>query len=191
PKPRRCVCSFRSRIAPRNGKGSGAHTIQPSRPRPPKRIDGKAPLPRCWHLRTFWAARTRACACSQSRDWSKRRTARAPPPVFGANLRGKKSLAFAPRCSSFLPNSRTMPLLSGGDRSLRLAAQYAVARFGGALALQALRPLLTNSSPEIRREAVVAVGQLRDRNAVPDLLRAWRSPETREAARAALAEAKD
>ena len=83
------------------------------------------------------------------------------------------------------------PLLSDADPSIRTAAIKAVAHAGGDDALRALRPLLRADSTDLRREAVAALGGLPGRNAVPDLLAAWRAPETREAALAGLAQVSD
>jgi quinoprotein glucose dehydrogenase len=83
------------------------------------------------------------------------------------------------------------PLVSKSDRSLRLAAQRAVIKIGGKAALQIVRELLGASSTELRREAIIALGQSHDREAVPDLLAAWKAPETREAALTALTELND
>ena len=83
------------------------------------------------------------------------------------------------------------PLLSDADPSIRTAAIKAVAHAGGDDALRALRPLLRADSTDLRREAVAALGGLPGRNAVPDLLAAWRDPETREAALAGLAQVSD
>jgi len=83
------------------------------------------------------------------------------------------------------------PLVSANDRSLRLAAQRAVVKIGGKSALQIIRELLAASSAELRREAILALGQSHDRDAVPDLLAAWKVAETREAALTALTELND
>ncbi|TMQ01496.1 MAG: HEAT repeat domain-containing protein [Verrucomicrobia bacterium] len=81
------------------------------------------------------------------------------------------------------------PLLTDGDRAIRAAAMKAVAQIGGEEALRALRPLASDS--DLCREAVIALGSLRDTNAVPDLLAAWRAPETRQEALAGLAQVSD
>ena len=86
---------------------------------------------------------------------------------------------------------RLEPLLKDDDRSVRVATIKAIAQIGGDEALRMLRPLLTSGSSELRREAVTAVGSLHDRNAVLDLLAAWRSPETRPEALNALAQISD
>jgi len=80
-------------------------------------------------------------------------------------------------------------LLTDGDRAIRAAAIKAVAQIGGEEALRALRPLASDS--DLCREAVIALGSLRDTNAVPDLLAAWRAPETRQEALAGLAQVSD
>ncbi len=82
--------------------------------------------------------------------------------------------------------SALQPSLLATDRSLRLAAQSAARKIGGEPALQMLRSLLANPSLEIRREAVAALGLMRERSAVPDLLAEWRAPETHQAALVAL-----
>ncbi|HXU78266.1 MAG TPA: HEAT repeat domain-containing protein, partial [Methylomirabilota bacterium] len=81
------------------------------------------------------------------------------------------------------------PALTNGSAPVRLAAQRAVAQIGGPQALNWLRALL--GDPALRREAVVALGTMHNREAVPDLLAAWNEPATREAALAALAEVSD
>ncbi|PYK63574.1 MAG: hypothetical protein DME21_02475 [Verrucomicrobia bacterium] len=86
---------------------------------------------------------------------------------------------------------RLEPLLKDDDRSVRVATIKAIAQIGGDEALRMLRPLLTSGSTELRREAVTAVGSLHDRNAVLDLLAAWRSPDTRSEALNALAQISD
>src|SRR6266536_3189305 len=83
------------------------------------------------------------------------------------------------------------PLLNDADPSTRTAAMKAIAHAGGEDALRALRPLLRSDSADLRREAVATLGGLHETNAVPDLLAAWRSPETREAALAGLAQVSD
>src|SRR6266568_1811699 len=70
--------------------------------------------------------------------------------------------------------------------ALRLAAIDALARSGGADAAAALRDALKSANIEERRAAIRALGKLRDKAAVSDLLAAWASPATRAEALGAL-----
>jgi putative heme-binding domain-containing protein len=70
--------------------------------------------------------------------------------------------------------------------ALRLAAIDALARSGGEDAATALREALKAADIEERRAAIRALGKLRDKAAVPDLLAAWASPATRAEALGAL-----
>ena len=137
-----------------------------------------------------FAAMTRAAGRLQSQDLDQ--------TLVG--LLSDKSLATAARievvnalaeCKSTNALPSIEPLLASGERTLRVAAFKAATQIGGSAASEMLRGLLGHSSVEIRREAILALGQLRDRSSVSDLLLAWKSPETREAALTALAQLKD
>jgi putative heme-binding domain-containing protein len=74
---------------------------------------------------------------------------------------------------------------------LRLVAIESLGRIGGDAALAALRDGLKASSLEDRRAAIRALGSQRDKAAVPDLIAAWQSADTRTEALAALARISD
>ena len=69
--------------------------------------------------------------------------------------------------------------LDAPDTAVRAAAIRALGQIGGDAALQALRTRARDPAPETRRQAIIAMGMMRDTNAVPDLLAAWKSGETR------------
>jgi putative membrane-bound dehydrogenase-like protein len=77
------------------------------------------------------------------------------------------------------------------DPKVRLAAVEALAHIGGDPAVNALLPLLTDKNPDLRRTAVTALGKLKAKSAIPGLLKAYASPDTRFEAIAALAEVPD
>lgn len=79
----------------------------------------------------------------------------------------------------------------GSALPLRLAAVEALGRIGRPAAVDALRVSLTSATVDERRAAVRALGQLRARSAVPELLAAWSSPESRDDAFAALCRISD
>jgi putative membrane-bound dehydrogenase-like protein len=83
------------------------------------------------------------------------------------------------------------PLLENDEHALRLAAQRTTAKLGTSEAVATLCSLLTSQSREIQRETIAALGRTRNREAVPPLIKAWLTPETREAAISALTEFKD
>jgi putative membrane-bound dehydrogenase-like protein len=123
----------------------------------------------------------------------------------------------APLIAALLRNERTEPALLGeairltpqfekpeltpalvaflqrpsAPAGLRLEGIEALARIGGTNATAALRALLKASPAEERRAAIRALGQLRDKAAVPELLDAWKSPDTRAEALAALGRVSD
>jgi HEAT repeat protein len=68
------------------------------------------------------------------------------------------------------------------------AATDALTTIGGPAAVKALLPLLADPKPEARRVAVTALGALKNRAAIEPLLKAYKDPETRYDAIAALAE---
>ncbi len=78
-----------------------------------------------------------------------------------------------------------------GNASERAAALRGLVRLGGTVSLKALRPLLKADSPEIRRDAVAALGRSKQRDAVPDLLAAWQTGDTHDVAIEALTELPD
>jgi putative membrane-bound dehydrogenase-like protein len=67
----------------------------------------------------------------------------------------------------------------------------ALGRIGGPEASGILRSLLTNDDVAVRQQAIIALGNLRDRAAVPALLDAWKSAETRAPALEALMRIRD
>jgi putative heme-binding domain-containing protein len=82
-------------------------------------------------------------------------------------------------------------LLKENHPAIRAAAIKAIAQISGIEALPLLRSFLTNGPVDLRKEAVIAVGKLHERSAVPDLLIAWHSPETRAEALEALSQVSD
>ena len=64
-------------------------------------------------------------------------------------------------------------------------------RLGGTTAVEALQPLLSADSAVVRRDAVAALGRLKQHEAVPDLLASWQRPDTSEVAIQALTEVPD
>jgi len=74
---------------------------------------------------------------------------------------------------------------------LRLAVLESMSRLGGDGVKPVLRNALKRGSPDERRAAIRALGQLRDQAAVPELLVAWKAPETRADALAALSRIAD
>jgi putative heme-binding domain-containing protein len=118
----------------------------------------------------------------------------------------------APLIETLLRNERTDPALLG--ETVRLAPQFekpelaaalveflrrpsapagarlegieALAKIGGADSAAALRGMLPLSSDDERRAVLRALGQLRDKAAVPELLQAWKSQDDRAEALSAL-----
>lgn len=78
-----------------------------------------------------------------------------------------------------------------GDHRERAAALAALVRLGNSAALTTLRRLLAADRAEVRRDAIAALGRLKQRDAVADLLRAFSRTETREAAMNALTDLPD
>ncbi len=108
---------------------------------------------------------------------------RSGPPDRELSLRTVRALG-ALREAAAVPLLK--PHAGGKDAELRRAALDALARIGGDAALAALSEAAGDASPEVRRDAVSALGDLRARAAVPRLLEAYRGPQTRLAALAAL-----
>lgn len=79
-----------------------------------------------------------------------------------------------------------LAIARGGAASAREPAVRAIAGFGARAASASLAGLLTNAPVETRREAILALGNLREKRALPLLLRAAGEPETRDAAWQAL-----
>jgi putative heme-binding domain-containing protein len=77
------------------------------------------------------------------------------------------------------------------DGRERAAALRGLVRLGGAASLAALRPLLHAESLAVRRDAIAALGRMKQPEAVPDLVSAWRQAGTQAAAIDALAELPD
>ena len=82
-------------------------------------------------------------------------------------------------------------LAAAGDDQTARAACEALANIGGDAGGDALLRLANRASPGIRRDAVAALGRLSARAAVPRLLAAYRDPEMRATALAALARMPD
>ncbi|HXJ55646.1 MAG TPA: HEAT repeat domain-containing protein, partial [Verrucomicrobiae bacterium] len=80
-----------------------------------------------------------------------------------------------------------MELARSQDPPEREAAVHALGALGGDVSFSPLSALATNAPLETRREALVALGQLRNKTALPLLLQAAREPFTRDAAWRALA----
>jgi putative membrane-bound dehydrogenase-like protein len=77
------------------------------------------------------------------------------------------------------------------NSDVRRAALEALVRIGGKPALEALRDVAKDRSPEIRLDAVAALGDLKSAAAVPDLLNAYQAAQTRDAALTALTHCPD
>lgn len=87
--------------------------------------------------------------------------------------------------------SAILEFLNSGSFALQREAIRILGQSKDRNALASLRPLLAGNSAELRREVVTAIGNLRTRDAVPDLLAAWKSPDTKTNALAALAQLND
>lgn len=83
------------------------------------------------------------------------------------------------------------PFARNGDSEVRQAAVTALTTIGGDSALAVLMPMLNDSSADVRRGAVTALGELKARSALPLLLKAYRDPETKWEAIAALTQVPD
>ncbi len=83
------------------------------------------------------------------------------------------------------------PARSSKPAGLRLAAIESLGRIGGDASLAALRAVLNAPSFDDRRSAIRALGSLRDKSAVPNLIAAWQSADTRAEALTALARFSD
>jgi putative heme-binding domain-containing protein len=83
------------------------------------------------------------------------------------------------------------PLARGEDAEARRAALGALARVGGDAGLTALTALADDPATAIRCDAVAALGDLKSKAALPRLLAAYRDPETRPVALAALTRVPD
>src|SRR5439155_18432027 len=83
------------------------------------------------------------------------------------------------------------PFARNDDSEVRQAAAAVLTRIGGDPATAVFLSLLNDSSADIRRGAVTALGELKARSALPLLLKAYRDHETKWEAIAALARVPD
>ena len=83
------------------------------------------------------------------------------------------------------------PFARNDDSEVRQAAAAVLTRIGGDPATAVFLSLLNDSSADIRRGAVTALGELKARSALPLLLKAYRDQETKWEAIAALAQVPD
>jgi len=81
--------------------------------------------------------------------------------------------------------------LLSGETGIRNTSVESLAQIGGDAALQPTLALLERDSPDARRSAIAALGKLRNKAAVPALLRAHQDPALRAEATAALAQMPD
>ncbi|HEU0011572.1 MAG TPA: HEAT repeat domain-containing protein [Verrucomicrobiae bacterium] len=96
-----------------------------------------------------------------------------------------------PALAAVLGAPASEPARSPEPAGLRLAAIESLGRIGGDAAVEVLRTALKAVSLDDRRAAIRALGSLRDKSAVPDLILAWQSADTRAEALAALARFSD
>jgi len=78
------------------------------------------------------------------------------------------------------------PFARNDDAEIRQASLTSLAQIGGEPVVDVLLPLLNDPSAGIRRSAVTVVGELKARSATAGLLKAYRDPETKWEAIAAL-----
>jgi putative heme-binding domain-containing protein len=86
---------------------------------------------------------------------------------------------------------RLVPYARSDDLAIRQSAVEALVRIGGESGRSAVLGLAEDADPEVRRAAVTALGDLRDRAVVPTLLAAHRDARMRPAALAALLQMSD
>jgi putative membrane-bound dehydrogenase-like protein len=92
----------------------------------------------------------------------------------------------------YAPAAHDLESLAGAENNdAAQAASEALAAIGGNAGREALLRLSDHSSPMVRRRAVAVLGRLAPTAAVPRLLIAYRDPETRAVALAALAQMPD
>jgi putative membrane-bound dehydrogenase-like protein len=96
-----------------------------------------------------------------------------------------------PSLAGLLGEPASGPARSSEPSELRLAAIESLGRIRGDAAFAALRAVLKSGSFDDRRAAIRALGSLRDKTTVPDLLAAWQSADSRAEALAALARLSD
>ena len=77
------------------------------------------------------------------------------------------------------------------DSEIRQAAFSSLVGIGGDAPVNVLLPLLDDSLSDVRRGAVTALGEMKARSALPQLLKAYRDNETKSEAVAALAQMPD